>query len=84
MGPEARRDAGRRAVVLMAAGLLLAAWLRSARSDRIWLYLVTSGTLSWLACYWGGIQPALALVPIIPFLPHRPRDLDLFDATGPL
>jgi NhaA family Na+:H+ antiporter len=48
------------------------------------LYLLTSGTLSWLACYWGGIQPALALVPIIPFLPHRPRDLDLFDATGPL
>jgi NhaA family Na+:H+ antiporter len=34
------------ALVLMAAAVLLAAWLRSARIDRIWLYLVTSGTLS--------------------------------------
>jgi Na+:H+ antiporter, NhaA family len=66
------------AVVLMAAALLVAALLRSRGVDRIWLYLVTSGTLSWLACYWGGIQPALALVPIVPFLPHRPR------GVGPL
>ena len=66
------------ALVLMAAAVLLAARLRSVRVDRICLYLVTSGTLSWLACYWGGIPPALALVPIVPFLPHRPRSLDLF------
>ncbi|MGB2717203.1 MAG: Na+/H+ antiporter NhaA [Vicinamibacterales bacterium] len=71
------------ALVLLAAAMLLAAWLRSARSDRIWLYLVTSGTLSWLACYWGGIPPALALVPIVPFLPHRPRGLDLFAEARP-
>jgi NhaA family Na+:H+ antiporter len=71
------------ALVLMAAAVLLAAWLRSARIDRIWLYLVTSGTLSWLACYWGGIPPALALVPIVPFLPHRPRSLDLFAEAPP-
>ena len=61
------------AVALMAAALLVAALLRSLGSDRIWLYLATSGVLSWLACYWGGIQPALALVPVVPFLPHRPR-----------
>jgi NhaA family Na+:H+ antiporter len=66
------------AVALMAAAVLVAAVLRSARIDRIWPYLATSGTLSWLACYWGGIQPALALVPIVPFLPHRPRRPDLF------
>ena len=71
------------ALVLMAAAMLLAAWLRAARIDRIWLYLVTGGTLSWLACYWGGIPPALALVPIVPFLPHRPRGLDLFADAGP-
>jgi Na+:H+ antiporter, NhaA family len=71
------------ALVLLAAAVLLAAWLRSARIDRIWLYLVTSGTLSWLACYWGGIPPALALVPIVPFLPHRPRSLDLFAEASP-
>ena len=66
------------AVALMAAAMLVAALLRSRGVDRIWPFLVTSGTLSWLGCYWGGIQPALALVPIVPFLPHRPRRLDLF------
>jgi NhaA family Na+:H+ antiporter len=71
------------ALGLMAVALLVAAWLRSARIDRIWLYLVTSGALSWLACYWGGIPPALALVPIVPFLPHRPRGLDLFEESPP-
>ena len=62
---------------LMAMAILLAAALRAWRVDRIWLYLVTSGTLSWTACYWSGIQPALALVPIVPFLPHRSRDVGL-------
>ena len=72
------------ALALMAAAVLFAWFLHAARVDRIWVYLLTSGTLSWLACYWGGVQPALALVPIIPFLPHRPRDLDSFDATRPV
>ena len=71
------------ALGLMGTAVLIAWFLHAARVDRIWVYLLTSGTLSWLACYWGGIQPALALVPIIPFLPHRPRDLDLFDASRP-
>ena len=71
------------ALGLMAVALLVAALLRSARIDRIWLYLVTSGALSWLACYWAGIPPALALVPIVPFLPHRPRGLDLFTEPPP-
>ena len=61
------------AVGLMAMAILVAAVLRRAHVDRIWLYLVTSGTLSWVACYWSGIQPALALVPVVPFLPHRSR-----------
>jgi NhaA family Na+:H+ antiporter len=71
------------ALVLMAAAVLLAAVLRAARVDQIWLYLVASGTLSWLACSSGGIPPALALVPIVPFLPHRPRGLDLFAEARP-
>ena len=70
-------------LALMAAAVLLAWCLHAVRIDRIWVYVLTSGTLSWLACYWAGIQPALALVPIIPFLPHRPRDLNLFEAPRP-
>ena len=65
------------AVGLMAMAIFVAAILRAAHVDRIWLYLVTSGTLSWIACYWSGIQPALALVPIVPFLPHRSRHVGL-------
>lgn len=65
------------AVGLMVMAILLAAALRAARVDRVWLYLVTGGTLSWIACYWSGIQPALALVPVVPFLPHRPRHVGL-------
>jgi NhaA family Na+:H+ antiporter len=34
--------------------------------------------LSWLALHWGGLHPALALVPIVPFMPHEKRDLGLF------
>ena len=36
------------------------------------------GTLSWWAFYLAGVHPALALVPIVPFLPREPRTLDLF------
>jgi NhaA family Na+:H+ antiporter len=65
------------AVGLMTMAIVSAAALRAARVDKIWVYLVTSGTLAWLACYWSGIQPALALVPVVPFLPHRSRHVGL-------
>jgi NhaA family Na+:H+ antiporter len=58
---------------LMATAMVLAAALRAAGVDRLWVYLATSGSLSWFACYSSGIQPALALVPVVPFLPHRSR-----------
>jgi NhaA family Na+:H+ antiporter len=60
---------------LLAAAVLLAALLRAAGLRAMWPYLVTSAPLSWVACYVGGVQPALALLPIIPFLPHRLRSL---------
>jgi NhaA family Na+:H+ antiporter len=40
--------------------------------------VVTGGLLSWAALFWGGLHPALALVPIVPFLPHAARDPGLF------
>ena len=43
-----------------------------------WPYWLISGTLSWLALYWMGIHPALALVPIVPLLPHDRRPGDVF------
>jgi NhaA family Na+:H+ antiporter len=64
---------------LMTAALLGAAWLRHRGARSFWLYVSGPGGLSWAALYWGGVHPALALVPIVPFMPHSPADLGLFD-----
>jgi NhaA family Na+:H+ antiporter len=56
-----------------------AAWLlRRRRTMSFWPYLLGPGALSWAGFYLGGLHPALALVPILPFLPHAPRDPGLF------
>jgi NhaA family Na+:H+ antiporter len=44
-----------------------------------WPYVLGPGVLSWAALYLGGFHPALALVPIVPFMPHGGMDLGLFD-----
>ncbi|OLC51659.1 MAG: hypothetical protein AUH43_02235 [Acidobacteria bacterium 13_1_40CM_65_14] len=64
--------------LLMAAALIMAFGLRRAGVKSFWPYVILSGTLSWDALFYGGLHPALALVPIIPFLPHAPRDPGLF------
>ncbi len=66
---------------LLAAAILLAAWLRRRAVLTFWPYVAGAGTLSWLALWRGGIHPALALVPIVPFLPHAKRDPGLFAAA---
>lgn len=63
----------------MTAALLLAVWLRRRRTPSFWPYLIGPGVLSWSALYLGGLHAALALVPIVPFMPHAARDLGLFD-----
>jgi NhaA family Na+:H+ antiporter len=65
---------------LMTAALLLALWLRRRRTRSFWPYVLGPGALSWAGLYLGGFHPALALVPIVPFMPHGPRDLGIFDA----
>jgi Na+:H+ antiporter, NhaA family len=64
---------------LMLAAVLLAVWLRRRRTLSFWPYLLGPGALSWAALYLGGFHPALALVPIVPFMPHSPVDLGVFD-----
>jgi NhaA family Na+:H+ antiporter len=75
--------------VLMASALAVSFALRRRRARTFWPYVVAGGTLSWAALFWGGIHPALALVPIVPFLPHAASDPGLFvdappDARDPL
>ena len=66
-------------IALMTAAILLALALRRRRIESFWPYVIGPGALSWAALYFGGFHPALALVPIVPFMPHGARDLGLFD-----
>lgn len=74
--------------VLLAAALTIAAWLKRRATRSFWPYVAGAGLVSWLAFYRGGLHPALALVPVIPFVPHAKRDPGLFvdapDAHDPL
>jgi NhaA family Na+:H+ antiporter len=65
--------------MLMAAAVVTALWLKRRRIRNFWPYVLGPGSLSWAALYFGGFHPALALVPIVPFMPHSPQDLGLFD-----
>jgi NhaA family Na+:H+ antiporter len=70
--------------LLLVIPAMLIAWvLRRARITSIWPYLLLAGGPAWLALWWSGLNPALALVPIIPFLPHAPRDPGLFVDASP-
>jgi NhaA family Na+:H+ antiporter len=69
--------------LIMAAAIALACGLRWARVRSFWPYLVAAGSVSWYALYWSGLHPALALVPIVPFLPHAPRDPGFFVDARP-
>jgi Na+:H+ antiporter, NhaA family len=63
----------------MAAAVVAATWLRRRGTTTFWAYVIGPGALSWTALYLGGFHPALALVPIVPFMPHSSADLGLFD-----
>jgi NhaA family Na+:H+ antiporter len=66
---------------LMAAAVGLAFMFRQVKTRTFWPYLAICGPLAWWALYLDGFHPALALVPIVPFLPHVPRSLDAFAET---
>jgi NhaA family Na+:H+ antiporter len=67
------------AALLMAGALAVAWMLRRRKVTSFWPYVLCAGALSWLALFRGGLHPALALVPIVPFMPHAPRDLGVLD-----
>lgn len=67
-------------VPLMSAAVLAAWWLRRRHTTSFWPYLLGPGMLSWAALHLGGFHPALALVPVVPFMPHLAHDIGLFDS----
>jgi NhaA family Na+:H+ antiporter len=65
-------------LVLLAAAVGVVIALRRARVKSFWPYILLGGALSWTGLYWGGAHPALALLFVMPFLPHAARDPGLF------
>jgi Na+:H+ antiporter, NhaA family len=63
-------------LILMAIGM--AALMRDWKVRSFWWYIAVPGAMCWWGLYLEEMHPALALVPIVPFLPHEPRALDLF------
>jgi NhaA family Na+:H+ antiporter len=70
--------------ILMTGACAVAYALNTRGIQSFWPYVIGPGALSWAAWYGGGFHPALALVPIVPFMPHAPQDLGLFDPREPL
>jgi NhaA family Na+:H+ antiporter len=69
---------------LMAVAVAGAAALRYQwRVKNFWLYLIGPGVVSWWALFVGGVHPALALVPIVPFFPHGRHDRGLMVEPAP-
>ncbi|MFH1021465.1 MAG: Na+/H+ antiporter NhaA [Pseudomonadota bacterium] len=61
-------------LALTLAGMIIAFLLRRGKAASYWPYLLLGGGLSWLGLFKAHVHPALALVFIVPFLPHPPSE----------
>lgn len=67
-------------LLLVVLGMLVSWLLRRMQFRSYWPYLLIGGSLSWTGLHHAHLHPALALVFIIPFLPHAKKELKhLFD-----
>jgi NhaA family Na+:H+ antiporter len=67
-------------LLLTVVGMVAAYGLRRLSVYSYWPYIVFGGIMSWVGLHRAHLHPALALVFIIPFLPHRRRESKrLFD-----
>lgn len=51
---------------------------KKLRIHNFWPYLLVPGVLSWFGFFFGGIHPALALVPLAWCMPHEHTDLGIW------
>ncbi len=63
---------------IVAGAMGLAYVMRRAKVESFWLYLLGPGVASWFGLYLTGVHPALALVPVVPFMPAMDHDIGLF------
>ncbi len=66
-------------VVIVGAAIAIAWQMSRRRVMNFWPYVLVAGSISWIGFLRGGLHPALALVPIIPFFPHEAVDLGILD-----
>ncbi len=65
-------------LALVALGMAAAWGMRKAKVTSWVPYILVGGLLSWLGLLNAALHPALALVPIVPFLPGPTRDTGMF------
>ena len=63
------------ALLLVILAIVIAVYIRRRGVRSVWPYLLVPGVLSWAGLYGAGIHPALALIPIVPSMPHAARHL---------
>lgn len=61
-------------LLLTGAAMAAAYLLRRAKVSNYWPYILVGGVLSWVGLYRAHLHPALALVFVVPFLPHPPGE----------
>jgi NhaA family Na+:H+ antiporter len=59
-------------VAFIAMAFWIAIAFRNCDVRSFWPYVLGGGAVSWWGLYQSGLHPALALVPIVPFLPRSP------------
>ena len=67
---------------LVALALVLCEVMRRMGVKNFWPYVIVGGPLCWLGLHNTGVHAALALVPIVPFMPHAERDSGLFEGLS--
>lgn len=67
---------------LVALGMVVAFVLKRRGVTSFWPYVLAAGGLSWFGLLSAHLHPALALVPIVPFMPNRGRDEGMFSERG--
>lgn len=63
---------------LVVLAMLIAEGMRRNKVRSFWPYMLIAGPISWFGLHLTGVHAALALVPVVPFMPHASRDLGMF------
>ncbi|MGL4485308.1 MAG: Na+/H+ antiporter NhaA [Anaerovoracaceae bacterium] len=67
---------------LVLVAMLIAFALRKKQVNNYWIYLLVPGILSWFGMYNAHLHPALSLVFIVPFIPHKGKVVTDLDEHG--